>query len=335
MRKTNSYFWIFLGIFVVLAALSYNACSKYIPFFLHNTVYYCRQLIESVSLQPLQLNTKLFTIWGLVALALYIAVRIFLTVYRIVQQHRSLEQNVASNKNILPIVEKLHLQSKVRVIEDNRMGAFCFGLIHPKIYISTKMISVATADETEAVLRHEKYHLENNDTLVMLFAVFTESLFPFFPLLSDFISYYQTHRELQADKSAILAMEQGKDHLRSILTKLLCYNIYPAYVAAPSFVDTHTLETRIRTLMKETSVLPSLSVKNVLISVVSVMVLGGLAMAPVQAIEYHYSGVDAVMACINSNGNCTNACQQNVVPLDSSSQSSQLYSPVIFTSLSY
>lgn len=335
MKKTSSYLWIFLGIFVVLATLLYNACSKYIPFFLHNTVYYCRQLIESVSLQPLQLNMKFFILSSLVALSLYVAVRIFLTVFRIIQQYKSLERKVISNKSILPIVKNLHLQNKVRVIQDNRIGAFCFGLTHPKIYISTKMISVANPDEIEAVLRHEKYHLENNDTVVMLFAVFTESLFPFFPLLSDFISLYQTHREIQADKSAILAMEQGKNHLRSILTKLLSHEIYPALVTAPSFADTHTLETRIRTLVKETPIPPSLSVKNVLVSVLSVMILGGLAMAPVQAIEYHYSGEDAVMACINSNGSCTNACQQNNTAPESSSQSSRPYSPVIFTSLSY
>ena len=335
MRKTNSYLWIFLGIFVVLTALSYNACSKYIPFFLHNTVYYCRQLLQSVSPQPLQLNLKTFTLWGLVVLAFYIAIRILLTAYRIFEQHKLLEQKVTGDDDILQIIEKLDLHNKVRVIEDRRMGAFCFGVTSPKIYISTQMIAVATADEIEAVLRHEKYHLENNDTLVMLFAVFTESLFPFFPLITDFISHYQTNRELQADKSAISAMAQGKDHLRSILTKLLRHDIYPAYITAPSFADARTLETRIRTLVKETPIPPNLSVKNVLVSILSVTILGGLVMAPVQAIEYHYSGEDAVMACINSNGNCTNACQQNNTAPESSSESSRPYSPVIFTSLSY
>ena len=335
MRKINSYLWIFLGIFVVLATLTYNACSKYIPFFLHNTVYYCRQFIESVSLQPLQLNIKLFSLWGLVALGLYVAVRIFLTVWRIIQQHKSLEQKTTRNHYILPIIKKLQLQNKVRVIQDSRMGAFCFGVTSPKIYISTQMISVATTDEVEVVLRHEKYHLENNDTLVMLFAVFVESLFPFFPLLNDFISHYQTNRELQADKSAFSAMEQGKDHLRSILTKLLHYDIYPAYVTAPSFADTHTLETRIHMLIQKATVTPSFSIKNVIISVVSVMILGALAMAPVQAVEYHNSGEDAVMACINSRGNCTNTCQQNITPMETSFQSSRQYSPVIFTSISH
>lgn len=335
MRKINSYLWIFLGIFVVLTALSYNACSKYIPFFLHNTVYYCRQFLQSVSPQPLQLNLKTFTLWGLVALALYIVIRIALTAYRIFQQHKSLEQKVIENGEILPIIEKLNLQNKVRVIKDKRMGAFCFGVTSPKIYISTQMISVATLGEVEAVLRHEKYHLDHNDTLVMLFAVFTESIFPFFPLLSDFISHYQTHRELQADKSAISAMELGKDHLRSILAKLLRRDIYPAYIIAPSFADTHTIEIRIRSLIKATPIPPHLSVKNVLISALSVMILGGLAIVPVQAIEYHQSGKDAVMACYGSNTSCSNACQQNNSPLEGLPQSSRPYSPVIFTSVSY
>lgn len=335
MRKTNSYLWIFLGIFAVLATLSYNACSKYIPFFLHNTVYYCRQFLESVSPQPLQLNLKTFTIWGLSALVFYITIRIFLTAYRIFQQHKSLERKATSNHDIFPIIKKLRLQNKVRVIRDNRMGAFCFGVTNPKIYISTKMILVATPNEIEAVLRHEKYHLDNNDTIVLLFAVFTESLFPFFPLLSDFISHYQTYRELQADKSAISGMERGKDHLRSILTKLLHHDIYPAYITAPSFADTHTLEIRISTLIKVMSVPPHLSIKNVLISILSVMVLGGLAMAPVQAIEYHQSGKDAVMACYGSNTSCSNACQQSANSDGTSPQSSRLYSPVMFTSVSY
>jgi beta-lactamase regulating signal transducer with metallopeptidase domain len=244
-------------------------------------------------------------------------------------------QKTTGNSDILPIIEKLQLHNRVRVIQDKRIGAFCFGITSPMVYISTQMISIATPDEIEAVLRHEKYHLENNDTLVMLFAVFTESLFPFFPLLSDFISHYQTHRELQADRSAILAMKRGKDHLGSILTKLLRYDIYPAYVTTPSFVDAHTLETRIRTLIKESPVLPSLSVKNVLVSVISMMILGGLAMSPVQAIEYHDSGEDAVMACIDSNKNCFNTCQQNSPFSKYSPQSSRLYSPMVFTSTSH
>lgn len=334
MIKTNNFLWIFAGIFLTLATLSYNACAKYIPFFLHNTVYYCRQVIQTVSPQVIQLNMKQFTLWGLIALALYIVIKVFLTALRIVQQRRELERKLTDNSPILPIINKLNLQHKVCVIKDKRMGAFCFGISKPKIYISTQMLSLATSFEIEAVLRHEKYHLENNDTLVMLFAAFTESLFPFFPLLTDFISHYQTHRELQADKSAILAMEQGKDHLRSILVKLLRHDIYPAYVTAPGFADTHTLETRINTLIQKTSLAPRLSVKNVLISALSVMVLGSLAMAPVQAIEYHQSGQDAVMACFSS-GSCSNACQQNASSTDSSPQSSRLYSPVIFTSVSY
>ena len=334
MIKTNKFLWIFAGIFIVLATLSYNACAKYIPFFLHNTVYYCRQVIQTVSPQVIQLNMKQFTLWGLIALALYIVVKVFLTALRIVQQRRELERKLTDNSAILPIINKLDLQHKVCVIEDKRMGAFCFGISNPKIYISTQMLSLATSSEIEAVLRHEKYHLENNDTLVMLFAVFTESLFPFFPLLTDFISHYQTHRELQADKSAILAMERGKDHLRSILVKLLRHDIYPAYVTAPGFADAHTLEMRINTLIQKTSLTPRLSVKNVIISALSVMVLGSLAMAPVQAVEFHQSGQDAVMACFSS-GSCSNACQQNASSKDLSPQSSRLYSPVIFTSVSY
>lgn len=332
--KTNKFLWIFAGIFIVLATLSYNACAKYIPFFLHNTVYYCRQVIQSVTPQAIQLNMKQFTLWGLGALALYIVIKVFLTAWRIIQQQRELEQKLTDNSAIFPIINKLNLQHKVCVIKDKRMGAFCFGISKPKIYISIQMISLATSSEIEAVLRHEKYHLENNDTLVMLFAVFTESLFPFFPLVSDFIAFYHTHREIEADKSAIMGAEKGRDNLRSILTKLLNEDLYPSYAAAPGFIDTHTLEMRINTLIQKTTLTPRLSVKNVLISALSVMILGSLAMAPVQAIEYHQSGQDAVMACFSS-GSCSNACQQNASLEKTSSQSSRLHSPVVFTSVSY
>ncbi len=333
MTKINSYAWFFLGIFVVLGTLLYNACAKYIPFLLHNTVYYCREMLQSVLMQPIRLNIKFFMMWGFAALTLYIIVKVFLTVLRVFQQHKSLEEKIVEKDSILPLAKKLHLVNKIRVIQDEQVGAFCFGFTRPKIYISTQMLAITTSDEIEAVLRHEKYHLEHHDTLIMLFAVFTQSLFPFFPLLTDLIAMYRTQREIKADNAAITAMDDGKEHVRSVLSKLLHYDLYPALAIVPSFMDAQTLETRIRTITKKTIFSPCLSIRNVVISILSVAILGGLTIAPVQAIEFHDMGEDAVMACVDPSGACTNACMQT--PPISAPQSSRLYSPVQFTSVSY
>lgn len=335
MTKINSYIWLFLGIFGALGALLYNACAKYIPFLLHNTVYYCREMLQSVIMQPIQLNMKLFILWVFAALTLYIIVKIFLTVLRIFQQHKSLEGKIVKQNSILLLAKKLHLVNKIRVIQDEQVGAFCFGFVKPKIYISTQMLSIATSNEIEAILRHEKYHLEHNDTLVMLFAVLTQSLFPFFPLLADFIATYRTQREVKADNAAITAMSDGKEHVRSVLSKVLRYDLYPVLAIAPSFMDTETLEARIRTLTQKTILSPRLSIKNVVISVVSVAILGGLTIAPVQAIEFHDMGEDAIMACVDPSGTCTNTCSQTTKPSMSTPQSSRPYSPVLFTSVSH
>lgn len=327
--------WLFLTIFFALGILLYNACIKYVPFFLHNTVYYCREVLQSISMQPIRLNMKFFILVGFTTLAIYIVVKVSLTMMRIFQQYRRLEQKTIKTNKILSLTKKIQLENKVSVIDDSEVSAFCFGLRNPKIFISTQMLAITTPGELEAVLRHEKYHLEHNDTLVMLFAVLTQSLFPFFPLLSDFISMYKTQREIKADNAAIIAMDKGKKHIRSVLSKLLHYDLPPSLVIASGFMEANTLEMRIRTLVDSTKLSSRVSIKNLIISLVSVAILGGLTMVPVQAIEFHDMGEDAVMACVNTNGMCTNACRQNVTPSISVPQSSGPYSPVIFTSVSY
>ena len=87
-------------------------------------------------------------------------------------------------------------------IQSEKPFAFCFGIRSPKIYVSSALISLFTKDEFETILCHEKHHLESRDALTLLVAHMVESLFPFFPLLSDLIMAYRTEREMLADRAA-------------------------------------------------------------------------------------------------------------------------------------
>lgn len=337
MTKINNYVWIFLGLFTLLSTLLYTVCTKYAPFFLHSTIYYCRELIQSAPMRPLNLNGKFVVLLGFIAFALYTVMKVFLTIRRIIKLSIFLDKKSTHVKTIVPVIKKLQLQNRVQVIRDRHTSAFCFGFINPKIYISTQMLSVTTPNELEAILRHEKHHLEHKDNLVMLFALFTESIFPFFPLLSDVIAQYKTQREIHADSAAIAGMNDGKDHIRSILTKLLQYEVSPNYLFASNFVDAHTLEARINVLTQTQPTIFRLttSVKNIFISIVSVTILAGLVVAPVHAVELHTSGEDSVMACVCSGKTCTNTCSQDIFVSMATQQFSQEPGPASCTSHPY
>jgi Zn-dependent protease with chaperone function len=66
---------------------------------------------------------------------------------------------------------KHNLQEKIKVIIDKRPFAFCLGLFHPKIFISTGMIKIMKKSEVEMILLHEKYHLIKNHTRTCLFLI--------------------------------------------------------------------------------------------------------------------------------------------------------------------
>ncbi len=139
---------------------------------------------------------------------------------KVVSLTRNLAVLRAPDSELEPLTRRLGLQNKVCLLNSGGPLCFCAGFISPHIYLSRGMMERLTPEQLEALLLHEKHHLENYDTLKTLLGKLIVSAFFFIPALHDVLKRYLIEKEIAADRSAI--RQQG--HYRGIagtLEKLL------------------------------------------------------------------------------------------------------------------
>lgn len=124
----------------------------------------------------------------------------------------------------------------VRLIDDAAPNAFCVGLLHPRIYVSTAAWRALGEAERHAVLAHERHHARRRDPLRLLLArSLAHGLF-FLPIVRRLARRYAALSELAADAAAVRATG-GTGALASALLKL-DRHASPAVVGiAPERVD--------------------------------------------------------------------------------------------------
>jgi len=304
--KLNKYLLIFISLFLILNISVGLLLYKFFPLLIHHTIYYCREMIHSLSFQfPGGLGMVVFITISIVLL--FTAIKLFSTFFHIYRFRKNLLKSISPSHSLIPLLKKIHLTDKVVMTQNDKPFAFCFGIRSPKIYISTKLVSLVTTSELKTILLHEQYHLEHHDALTLLVANIVATLFPFFPLLSDLITSYRTEREILADKAAIKG--NSYKHLISIFKKLLQYEPDYTYSVIPAIADPQTLDARIRSLVKGIHYHHTIALKNVLISLFSLGIIALFIMTPVNAVELHESGHDVMLLCSNSQG-CVSYCRQ-------------------------
>lgn len=109
----------------------------------------------------------------------------------------------APGSELRQLTVDLGLGDKVRLVDSETPLCFCAGFISPRIYLSPGMLRKLTAEELEALLLHEKHHMENRDPLRMLMGTLVVSGFFFVPALRDMFKRYLIEKEIAADRSAI------------------------------------------------------------------------------------------------------------------------------------
>lgn len=280
--KLNKYLFIFSSLFVFLLMSYLIILFKFFPVLFHHTIYFCQEMIKALSLGlPGDFGNFVFVILSLSLT--YATIRLLASILRIFSFRKSLTKIIIENKTISSITQKPDLENKVVLLRSDKPFAFCFGIRNPKIYISTKLLTITSPGELESIIQHEKYHLENKDTLIMLLANLLKSMFIFFPVFSDLIRIYKQDRELKADKYAI-RQYNGKKSLSSVLQKLLRYD-FVTLPLTPNMADADTLETRIKSLLNQDIPRKKIAVKNILISFVSLIVLLELTVTPVKGVN--------------------------------------------------
>lgn len=326
MVKPSKYLLAFAGLFALLGTGLFVASGKFLPIFLQHTVYYCQSVLSSFSMKvPDEIGTFLT---GLLLLLIgYSITKLMVSYVNVLSIRGKLRGQIQQNEIFDQLLSALGLQGDAFLIKSSKPFAFCHGIRHPKIYLSTTLFNLMSASELEAVLRHEQYHLEHKDSLIMLLAEITKSLFPFFPLLSDLIHNYRIEREIKADRHATHNLGTSKP-LISVLKKLLLCDPIDKYAFAPALADHETLEMRIKALVNKDYHIMKFSVLNILISILSIVVLMILAIAPVQAIEMHDQKDDIMMVCLQRNF-CSSWCKENrtVAPYSHAQMSSAPSTP--------
>lgn len=324
MIYRNKNFHTFFSLAAFLGAIVVTATQKSFPLF-HHTLYYCQTFIRSLSIHiPYQIS-RIFPIMLVVLLGIASLKLLFVFIQTYHLRKKLVSQSTQLH-TLQELLAKLELTQKTYIVENDKPFAYCFGVRNPKIYISTATVSLMNNKELEAIFLHEKYHIDNKDTFTMLLASICQSLFPFFPLLTDLLHNYRIEREIKADQNAIDKLGSSQP-LISVLRKLL---IQPSFVLsnAPAIADHDTLEPRIKVLMKKDFEFKKFRRMNIFLSLISVFVLLFIVLSPVHAIEVHESGEDFMMVC-PSGKECVASCTEQII--SKAIQSPQLNASYLFT----
>ena len=307
MRRLNKNFLTFTFTTFFLGISALLILYKLLPTFLSHTVYYCQQLFNSYSIKIPQQVSLIIMAFVSVTIIIFL-LRVFLTIVKIHLMKNRLLENEKETKSISKLVEKVGLESKVLVIEDAMPFAFCLGIRSPHIYVSTKTVSIMTKKQLEAILLHEKYHLEHADSLTLFIGSLPQLLFPFFPILPRLLERYKIEREIKADKQAAKELGATKPVI-GVLKKLLqTPPVSPAFVS--SMADTNSLEIRIKSLLNKRT--ESIKIKKIdfVISIFSLILIIASIAAPVHAVEIHTNNQNIMIVCLQDN-ECSRWCQEH------------------------
>lgn len=308
--KENKYLVGTVAIMLFLGSLMGFLLYKYFPFLFHTTIYYCQEFIQSFNLLSLPKNSNLPVIGTVISLFIIVIVRLLMTILHLFRLDHLLKLTQVRLSDYLSddVIEQLGLAGKIAIVEKDSPLAVCFGFFKPKIYLSTKLLEMTTVKEQEVILRHEKHHLDQKDNLTMLFAQIIQNIFPFVPLINDLVLNFRIERELEADQAAVF--NNQKLPMISALKKLLLFQHDSQLAFIPSIASQDTLEARIQWLVKNKVHTGQYRWRNIIVSSISMIVLVFLTITPVQAIEFHDNGKDAVMACVSSD-ECARWCKEN------------------------
>lgn len=303
MRIINRNLVTFLGLLILLGMVLFLTFQKLFPLIGHVT-YYCQSLLVDAKMIPIPFYLSIIPFLFLSVILVISFLKFFVLNIKVHDLRIKLKKDAISDKNTNIFLSNLGLQNKAVLIKSKKRFAFCLGFRKPKIYFSTGLSSGLTMRELEAVLRHEQYHLERNDTFIMTVASVAYSLFPFFPIVGDLIKKYRIEREIDADKFSI-AKVGDQNVLISALRKLIAFPTVEMVVVA-AIADHDTLEPRIFSLLNKPYKKRRLNFKNLVLSMISFAILTAVFVLPVHARELHHENHDVIMLC--ADGNCKNSC---------------------------
>ncbi|MGH2953339.1 MAG: M56 family metallopeptidase [Solirubrobacterales bacterium] len=199
------------------------------------------------------------------------------SLYRQVRASRALARRVHEMELALPpdlarAAERARLVGRLRLVDCGERFSFAYGALTPRVALSRGLYDSASAEELDAVLAHERYHVRNLDPLKVLLARALPATFFYLPALGHLHTRYVAGRELAADRRALDSC--GRRPLAGALYKVLRGPSWPELGGAAAIGGSALLDARLEQL--ETGAEPPVS--GLTPRAVAVSVLGALAL---------------------------------------------------------
>lgn len=279
---------------------------KVTPLLLSHAVYICQKTFSNV-LFTISHSIPLFLI-TLSSIVLLIGFTALVT--QVIKTRTYLKRNLGK-KALFPsilrlVVDELNLNGKIDIVEDKNKFSFCYGLLKPRICLSTGFVKALSPDELKAVLLHESYHLKNRDPLKIILGKTISSMFFFIPILLDLQRHYVFIKEIAADEVAIKNI--NKNFLISALAKLLVSKT-PHFGTVAALGSLDNLEKRILYLTdKQRKVTFRPSILSVSLSSLVVVLSLAIVNVPVYAVSQEGSTDHSLFVCPFGDS-CALSCQ--------------------------
>lgn len=289
MNANKAFLMQFLLSSIALVGLT-TIFIKTVPMLLSHVVYICQKTFSNV-IFSFSHSGPLFLI---ILVATILLIGILTLVVQIIKTRRYLKKNLSRkvliSSTLKLITHKLNLDGKINVVKDNNKFSFCYGLLQPKICLSTGLLKNLTENELKAILLHESYHLKNHDPLKILLGKTSAIMFFFIPIFGDIQNYYAFSKEIAADEVVI---KNGNKHsLISVLSKLMV-SPSPRLAGVAALANVNDLEKRILYLSGKqirNTFKPSLT--NILLSTFVLIFSLIIVNAPVYAVNMHDESMD-------------------------------------------
>lgn len=165
---------------------------------------------------------------------------------QIIKTRSYLKKNL-SKKILLPaavklVIQKLNLNGKIDIVKNEGKFSFCYGLIRPRICLSTGLLNAIDEMELRAILLHESSHVKNRDPFKIILGKTASYILFFIPIIYELQKHYLFSKEITADETVI------KNGLRrpliSVLSKLLAIDS-PKFSGVAALMNPDNMEKRI------------------------------------------------------------------------------------------
>lgn len=306
--KPNGSFLILLTLSAVLVSFIIFLTINLFPARFQQTFSLCQKIVAAVFLNSGRPVQSIILLILAAALMLGIAS----IVIQIVKTKMLVKEFMHNSMPVMPrlerIITKLTLEKRVYVIKNINCFSFCAGIARPQILITTALIAKLSDLELEAVLLHEKAHLQNFDPAKLLFGKSVSWFFFFLPIMADINKNMHATSEILADKFTI-SFQKDDTHLRAALRKIITapnlnLSMWPA-IASQDF-----LEIRIKKIINPSGGTQiNISRVNILTSVLFVAGLITFLNIPSDALALSVPQKSAAQC----EQNCSSKCQ-TVIP---------------------